>query len=606
MWRYATLEDKNKPIYTMKKILFAAALLASTLAFAQQDAVLMTIDGKPVMASEFLYIYNKNNQESALEKKTMREYLDLFVNFKLKVTEAEAQGIDTTAAFRKELAGYRAQATPRYMVDNEAVDSLIRMSYDRLSRDRRAAHIAVECHADAPDSAVEAALAKINEARVRVTTGLPKKVGKGRRAKTVCEPEEFGAVALEMSSDPNVQENHGELGWITPFRYVYAFEDAVYNTPVGQVTPVFRSGYGFHIALVEEERPHEEVNAAHIMKMVPRDNDSIDAVMKHQIDSIYVLARSGAAFGELAQQLSDDKGSAMRGGELGWFGRGYMVPQFEAAAFALRDSGEISEPVRSRFGWHIIRLNGHRPIQSLDEMRPQIERNVQRDERIKQADLSFLRKTRAEYQLPDTMSDEAVRASADAHLEEKYEDLRHLVREYHDGILLFDVSLREVWDKAAQDVPGLTDYFRRNKKQYTWDQPRFKGYVVYCKDQASARAARSIIRNSPADSIDSFIAQRINLDSVTYVRSQHGLFLQGQNPAVDKYGFRLKEAAFEPDAEFPVVFTVGKVLKAPAEYTDERGKVTTDYQDYLEKQWVEALRAKYPVVIDEEVFRSLQ
>lgn len=566
----------------------------------------MTINGKPVMTSEFLYIYNKNNQESALEKKTMREYLDLFVNFKLKVTEAQAQGIDTTAAFQKELAGYRAQAIPRYMVDSQAVDSLILLSYDRLCRDRRAAHIAVECHADAPDSAVEAALAKINEARVRVTTGLPKKVGKGRRAKTICEPEEFGAVALEVSSDPNVQENRGELGWITPFRYVYAFEDAVYNTPVGEVTPVFRSGYGFHIALVEEERPHEEVNAAHIMKMVPRDNDSLNAVMKHQIDSIFALAQNGADFSELARQLSDDKGSAMRGGELGWFGRGYMVPQFETAAFALQDSGQISEPVRSRFGWHIIRLNGHRNIQSLAEMRPQIERNVQRDERMKQADLSFIRKTRAEYRLPDSMSDEEVRTYANQHLEEKYDELRNLVREYHDGILLFDVSLREVWDKAAQDVPGLTNFFKRNKKQYTWDQPRFKGYVVYCKDQASARAARNIIRNSPADSIDSFINQRINLDSVTYVRAQHGLFLRGQNPAVDKYGFRSKEATFEPDAEFPIVFTVGKVLKAPEEYTDERGKVTTDYQDYLEKQWVETLRAKYPVVINEEVFRTLQ
>ena len=129
----------------MKKTFFAMAALMAAMTVSAEDQVLMTIDGKPVMASEFMYIYEKNNQEASLDPKTMDEYLDLFVNFKLKVTEAEAQGIDTTAAFKKELAGYRAQATPKYMQDNEALDSLVRLSYDHISRDRRAAHIAIQC-----------------------------------------------------------------------------------------------------------------------------------------------------------------------------------------------------------------------------------------------------------------------------------------------------------------------------------------------------------------------------------------------------------------------------------------------------------------------------
>ena len=218
----------------MKKVLLAILFGAMSVGiFAAEDAVLMTIDGKPVMASEFLYIYEKNNQETTIDQKSIEEYLDLFINFKLKVAEAEAQGIDTTEAFLKELKGYRAQATPKYLRDDAAIDSLVEMSYGRMAMNRRAAHIAIQCPMNAPDSVVEAARAAIEDARVRVTTGKAIKKGK----KMVQQPkEDFFAVAREVSTDPGVQETGGELGWITPFRYIYSFENAVYTTPVGEVT----------------------------------------------------------------------------------------------------------------------------------------------------------------------------------------------------------------------------------------------------------------------------------------------------------------------------------------------------------------------------------
>ncbi len=590
----------------MKKILLSLAVLGLGMSLAaQEDKVLMTIDGEPVMVSEFMYIYEKNNQQSTIEQKNIDEYVDLFVNFKLKVHEAQAQGIDTTAEFIKELASYRAQAIPKYMKDEVAIDSMVQLSYNRMCNDRRAAHIALQCPMNADDSTTEATLAKINEIRERVTVGIPVTNKKGKVIKQ--EPEDFFAVAKETSTDPSVGENGGELGWITPFRYVYSFEDAVFNTPVGEITPVFRSAYGFHIALVEEERQHEEVNAAHIMKMVPRGDSLADVRAKEVIDSLYAVVKGGANFEEVARSESDDKGSAMRGGDLGWFGRGYMVKPFEDAAFALKDSGDICAPFRSNFGWHFILMKGHRGIQPLEEMRAQILKNVQRDERMKEADKSFVRKTRAEYNLPEEMSDEEVKAYADAHLEEKYPDLRHLVKEYHDGILLFDVSLKEVWDKASQDHEGLTAYFKAHKKDYAqWDEPRFKGYLVQCKDAAAEKAVRAIIRNSNPDSIDSYIAKRVNIsDSVTYAKCQRGLWTKGQNKAIDKFGFKIKDAEFEPSEDLPRVVAIGKLLKQPEEYTDERGKVTSDYQDFLEKQWVEKLREKYPVWIDEEVRNEL-
>lgn len=565
----------------------------------------MTINGKPVSAEEFLYIYEKNNQAGAVDPKTMDEYLDMFINFKLKVTEAESQGIDTTESFKKELKGYRAQATPKYLQDEAAMDSLIEMSWQHMSKDRRAAHIAIQCPMSA-DSATEAeALAKITAARERIVVGKPIKARGAKAVKYKKDP--FDMVAREVSTDPSVQETGGELGWITPFRYVYPLEEAVYNTPIGEISEVFRTQYGFHIVLVEEERDHVEVKARHIMKMVPRgegSSDSLDMAKKAEIDAI-AKDLTPENFAEVAQRESDDRGSSMRGGDLGWFGKGMMVKPFEDATFSMA-TGTISEPIRTAYGWHIIYKEDERGIQPLDSMRTQIQRQVMRDERAQEADKSFIRKARAEYNLPAEMSDADVKEYADQHLEEKYPELKNLVQEYHDGILLFEVSLREVWDKAAKDTAGLDAYFKAHKKEYTWPAPRWKGYLVQAKDKSSMKAAKAIINSAQKDSVQSYIAHRVNTDSVTYVKVQHGLWEKGKNPAVDKFGFKDKKAEYTPSEALPIVECVGKTLKAPASWEDEKGKVTTDYQDYLEAEWVKVLRAKYPVEVNQEVWQSIK
>ena len=598
-----------------KSILFCAMMAVSLVAMAQKET-LMTINGKAISAEEFLYIYEKNNQAGAVDPKTMDEYLDMFINFKLKVAEAEAQGIDTTESFKKELKGYRAQATPKYLQDQQAIDSLVEMSWRHMSKDRRAAHIAIQCPRSASEEESAEALAKIMDARLRVTTGKVVETKKGKKTITKQMPkEDFYAVAREVSTDPSASENGGELGWITPFRYVYPLESAVYNTEIGQVSEPFRTQYGWHILLVEEERDHQEVQARHIMKMVPRANDadpeqikktdSIAAAKKAEIDSIRAILNSNN-FEEIARAESDDRGSSARGGELGWFGKGMMVKPFEDAAFALKE-GEISEPIRSQYGWHIIQKEGQRGILPLDSMRSQILRSVQRDERIQEADKSFIRKARREYNLPNEMSDADVKAYADEQLENKYPELKNLVQEYHDGILLFEVSLREVWDKAAKDTVGLEKYFQANKKNYTWEKPHWKGYVLFCKDKSSAKAAQAIVRSAEPDSIEAYINRRLNNDSIQYVYLQPGyLYEQGKNAAVDKYVFGDKNAKFTPNENQPIVICEGKKLKAPETWMDEKGRVTTDYQDYLETEWIKALRAKYPVEINKEVWEKIK
>ncbi|MCM1034712.1 MAG: peptidylprolyl isomerase [Paludibacter sp.] len=657
----------------MKKLSLAVTLLitAATLAAQLPDTrVLLTINGEPSTVEEFMYIYQKNNQETQVEQKTINEYLELFINFKLKVKAAEQLGIDTTEAFLKELAGYRKQATPKYMVDPEAEEAAIQKAYGRMLNDRRVSHIAIKCPANATPEEEAAAIEKINRAYTRVTTGLPVVV---RRKTLPGTPEDFAIVAAEMSEDPSVADNGGMIGWVRPFRFVYPFEEQAYNTEVGHISNVFRTPFGFHILKVEEERPHLEVHAAHIMKMTPRGNDSVCAAAKQQIDSLYNILLAGEDFTTIAIQNSDDRGSAQRGGDLGWFGKGQMVPAFEDAAFAIEQEGTLSQPVQSVYGWHIIKLLERRGTPDLADIRDEVIKNIRRSEYQQEIDNAFVEKLKQDYnftqntealapiynlaadydvrdsvfmaaaaQLNDvlfryadeyrTQADFAaylrqntfvqqlptkaviddnyqryvareLRAHEESLLEDKYPELRNLMTEYHDGILLFEVSLREVWDKAGQDTAGITAFFNAHRKDYTWDTPRYKGYVVYCKDKTTAKAAKRIIQSANADSVASYINNRLNLDSVQYVRFEKGLWKQGDNPAVDKYAF--KKGNYQPEEEFPYVFVIGKQLKGAEVYTDERGKVTSAYQDYLEQEWVKALRQEYNVVIDEDVLHTL-
>lgn len=573
-------------------------------AMKAEDKVLMTVDGEPVMQSEFMYIYQKNNQETTVDQKSLDEYLDLFVNFKLKVKEAEAQGIDTTADFKRELASYRKQALPKYMQDQALEDEMIRLSYEHMRVARRVAHIAIECPRSADSAATADALAKINEARERVTTGKKMLVKKGKKMiETVGPKEDFKAVALEMSTDPGVKDNHGEIGWVPIFRFVWIFEKTAYETALGEVSPVFRTPYGFHILTVEEERPFEEVHASHILKMCNTQVDSLSLPVKAQMMGIWQWAKDGMDFAELAKEHSDDKGSAARGGDLGWFGRGRMVQPFEDIAFGMQP-GEISEPFATRYGWHFIKLHEKRGIQPLDSLYGQIQKQVLRDERHQEVDKAYVEKLRKAHNLPASASREEVIAAEEASLEGKYPEFKHLMQEYHDGILLFDVSLKEVWDKASLDTAGLEVFFARNKKNYAWDAPRYKGIVFYCKDQNTQKAVKRMIKAANPDSIQSYIDKRMNVDSVVYVRSEKGLWKQEQNKAVDKLVW--KSGDFEASKEFPYVFVSGKILKNPESYMDERGKVTSDYQDYLEKQWIEELKKKHEVVINREAFEELK
>ena len=646
----------------MKKLsCFAAigALLCCTTLFAH-DEVLMTIDGNDITKEEFEYIYNKNNTNNVIDKKSLAEYLELFKNFKLKVIEAEHLGLDTLPAFLNELRGYRTQLAKPYLTDLSMEEKLCQEAYEHLKQDVEVSHILVKLPENATPADTLAAYQKAMTARKRL------------------DKEDFGTVALELSDDPSVKNNRGYLGFFTGGMLVYPFEKAMYTLADGEISAPVRTFYGYHVIKVHSHRPAVgQVHVSHIMKMVKRDAPEADWQKAH--DEIVAAAervKNGEAFAAVAKEVSDDRGTAMRGGELSWFGVGRMVREFEQAAFALENVGDVSEPVRSPFGWHIIKLEGKRGLDSYEQKRPELLRQMQRDERAQLGRNVLVDRLKAEYnyqekagamdgivaflqqhptvdstyfvavdELTDTLATfadivltqrdlafvlgitsndgapslamfdertkefvaEQILSYEETQLETKYPEFRYLMQEYHDGILLFDISNTEVWDKAAKDTEGLKNYFAANKANYAWDTPHYKGRIVYCKDAATAKTVKKLIAKLPSDSVNSYLDARINNDSVVFVKTTAGLWKKGDNPVVDKLAFKDKTAELAENTEFPVVFVVGKMLKkGPEAYTDVRGAVTADYQNELERRWIEALRAKYPIVVNESVLKTIE
>jgi len=635
-------------------ILFSAALWAQG-----SDPVLMSINGNPVLKSEFEYIYNKNNSNNSLDKKTLDEYVDLFINFKLKVEEAKAQGIDTTKSFVNELAGYRSQLTKPYLTDSKVDEQILKEAYERMKEDVEVSHILIRVAASASPADTLAAWKRINSILKRL------------------EKEDFAKVAKETSEDQDAEKSGGYIGWISAFNTVYPFENSAYNTPVGKISKPVRSAFGYHLIKVNNRRNSlGEILVSHIMRFTTQGNVEKNDAAKAKIDSLYQRVLAGDDFAKLAAEFSEDRASATKNGELPWFGTGRMVPEFETAAFEIKNIGDFSRPVQSAYGWHIIKLLDRKGLGSFESVKADIERKVKRDERANFGQKAFVAKLRDEYKYTEnsenakeivkllegkTLVDSVFQAEAsqlnktlftfadksysqadfvsyvknnsyteqaiaseivneklsqfvtkellayeDTQLEKKYDDFRFLMNEYHDGILLFEVSNNEVWDKASKDTEGLANYFANHKADYVWEKPHFKGWVVSCKDKDSFKAAKAIVKKSHNDSIDKYLRTRLN-DSIQYVKVEKGVYVPGDNKAIDKYGFKLKKSTFEPAAEYPYVFVVGKNLKNhPEDYTDVRGLVTADYQEYLEKEWIVKLRSKFPVVVDKKVLEKIK
>jgi len=475
----------------MKKIATLVAVVCSLNMVAQtSDPVIMKVAGKSITRSEFEYSFNKNNSDGVLDKKSVKDYVPLFVDFKLKVAEAESQGIDTLTSIRKELASYKEQMVlPTIEPDTAFIEREARRTYDNTAA-------------------------------------------------------RFGGQDL--------------------------------------------------------------LTASHIMSLVRQDDSaSKDAAAKATIDSIYAILKAtpkdelAKKFAELATKHSEDPGSAQRGGALGQFGKGMMVPEFENAAFALK-AGEMSAPVKSTYGYHIIYMTERHPFEPYEFHHDNIIKFLE-SRGIREASANALIDSLAQQK---GVEREAIINEFCEKLAEKDLDSKYLSQEYYDGTLMYEVSKKDVWDKAQKDEAGQDAYFKANKGQYTWDAPRFCGIVLHAKDAKSMKNAKSLLKGV-AEEDWAKKAVSLNNDSVKVVRVEKGTFKQGDNANVDNLAFKQKTVEKKPMKDYPVTEVFGKIYKAPRTYKDVKSQVTTDYQNEQEKLWVDGLRKKYNVEVFDDVVETV-
>lgn len=470
----------------MKKLL-TIMLCCSSMALAQQtDPVVMTINGQPITRSEFEYSYNKNNAEGVIDKKTVGEYVDLFINYKLKVIAAQAAKMDTARSFKDEFATYRDQQIRPAMITDADVEQRAREIY--------------------------------REAQQRVD---------------------------------------GAGGLVKPAHILFG---------------------------IRQTDGEDKKNQA-----------------KQRADSVYNALLKGADFAALARQLSDDRGSAEQGGELPWIEKGQTLKEFEDMAFSLR-KGELSKPFLSPAGYHIVLLKDKGNFFPYDSLRTSILRFIEQ-RGIREQIISQKIETLAKAAGPNVTADEVL-AKKRAEMVAKDPNLKYLIQEYHDGLLLFEISSKEVWAKAQSDERGQADYFKKNKKKYKWEQPRFKGIAYYTKDKKDVKAVRKVVKHLPFDQWTEKLHSTFNNDSILRIKVEKGIFKAGDNSLVDRNVFG-KKVPLKLEKDYPYAATYGKKLKAPKDYRDVKAQVVADYQDELEKQWVERLRKQYAVTVNRSVLATV-
>lgn len=467
------------------KLLLGAMLLCGTLSFAQNaDPVIMTINGTDVLRSEFEYSYNKNNTAGVIDRKTVQEYVGMFINYKLKVEAAKEAGLDTMISFQKEFANYRDQQIKPALVTDQDLEAEARKIYEQT--------------------------------RQRI-------------------------------------DNNGGMV---------------------QVAHIL-------IAMRQQATPEEERAA------------------KVRVDSIYQALRNGADFGSLAKQLSQDPTTAQKGGDLPYIVKGQTLKEFEDQAWRLQD-GELSQPFLSPAGWHIMLKKSHRNFYSYADQREHIMKYLDQQrirDRIATVKLDTLAK-----QLNSTPAQ--MLAKKQAEMEARDSSLKYLIKEYHDGLLLYEISNRHVWAKAQKDEHGLMQYFKKNKKKYKWEEPRFKGVAYRAREEKDIKAVRKLLKKTPFERWEEQLRTTFNTDSVFRIRAEKGIFKKGDNALVDHEVFKVHTLPKQIEG-YPYSAVYGKKLKSPKVMDDVRPLVVTDYQEYLESQWVNDLRQKYTVTVNEDIVKTV-
>ena len=642
----------------MKKLIWIALVFVGAQLNAQE--VLFTVGNQSITTEEFKAVYEKNKGVgAALDPKTPEEYLDLYINFKLKIAEAYAQQRDTATGFKNEFGGYRAQLAKPYLSDQGAEDELVRQAFERMQEEVRAAHIMIALEANALPSDTLKAYKQLLELRKSILSGKTK----------------FENAARESSADTWSAKNGGDLGYFTVFNMVYPFESAAYDLEVGYLSMPVRSQYGYHLVKLLERRAASGVVRVRHIFFASNGKSSIQEQQRAErsANEIYSRLEGGEDFISLLA-FSEDRKTKDSMGELPEFGINKMMPAFEEAAFALEAPGDYSAPVETSIGWHVIQLIEKKPLQSFDELKSELKKKVKRDTRSRVGATRFMKRLKTEYdfaiderwlgrtmnlvdknafgtgtwEIPalsrdrvvatfanekiyqsevlefwaknQNQSNEAVRveflrvlfnaysndrmiAYEDGQLELKHADFRNLVREYKEGILLFDLTQEAVWNKAAQDSAGIATHYELIKEDYRWEDRIKATYWVSTDEKLAKKIAKWTAKNKSEK-----VQELLENEDALSVAIQNGTYEKDDNSVIEAV-WQQESGVFGPveldNGSFAVVQIDEFIPSAPKALNEIKGLVIASYQDTLEKEWVNALKSKFEVTINENAKAAL-
>ncbi len=646
---------------TPKNLFLVFFVFLSLTSFSQKKKdVLLTINEKPVYTSEFVRVFKKNlDLVQDDSQKSVDGYLDLFIDYKLKVAEAYAQGLDTTKSYKREFLKYRDQLARNYIYENAITEDIAKEAYERGLEQVNADHILVKIGYEALPKDTLTAYNKIKSIRDKALAG-----------------EDFTELAKKYSEEPGAKERGGKLGWFSVFQMVYPFETAAYNTNVGEISKITRTSFGYHIIKINDRRKKgNDITVSHIMIAPKKKDSTFDP--KERINELYAMLQQGESFESLAKQFSDDKASGKNGGKLRPFGKGQLrAPKFEEAAFKLQKEGEISAPIESKFGWHIIRLEKINPIKSFEEQKAELEKQVSKGERSKKITNTVAHRIKEKYgftknkaympffttyvsdsilnhtweytpiaqqanktlfaignktvtyddfanyiaenqkrtrrlktkeakikELYDEFEIQTVKEYFKQELEKENPEYAAVLDEYRSGLLIFDVMEKNVWNKAKTDSLGLEAFYQENKQNYLW-KTRIDGAIFTATNQAIAKQVKELL--TKGKSIEQ-IKKTINKDDTVSVIVTEGVFELGQPELPKEVEVKNGVSTIYKKEDSFVVLLVKEVLYPSVKpLEDVRGKVISDYQNYLEKQWISDLHKKYKIEINKKVLKKLK
>ena len=640
---------------------FILVLLSTTTVFSQnKKEVLMTIDGKPVYAKEFMRVYNKNLdlvQDEA--QKDIDGYMDLFIDYKLKIAEAEAQGLDKESAYKSEFSKYRDQLSRNYLFEDKVTEELAKEAYERGKEDISASHILIRVDYESVPQDTLAAYNKIKSIRERALKG-----------------EDFTQLAKNYSEEPGAKESGGNLGYFSVFSMVYPFENAAYSTKVGEISKIIRTSFGYHILKVSDRRSKlPKIAVSHIMISDKKGARTFNP--EERINELYTLLKQGESFESLAKQFSDDKNSAVKGGKLNPFTKGDLrAAEFEDAAYELKNVGDISKPVKTDFGWHIIRFDEKLSAESFDQQKESLEKKVTEGDRSKivtnainnkikekygfKKGESFLpyfdtyvdnevlkrkwtmtpipstedktlftignkklgytdfanfistrQKTTRPYKqkeallvdLYDEFETENLKDYFKENLEDENEDYAAILTEYRDGLLIFDVMNKNIWQKAKNDSIGLQAYYNKTKQDYQWKQRVDAEIYSATSEMLAQQIQKMLMEGKTAEEIKAVI----NTNEKVNVLITPGLFEVGQHELPNNLEIKEGVSNVYANNDSFVVVSVKQIIAPGEKSLDEvMGKVLSNYQNDIEVRWMQDLRSKYKVEVNKKTLKHVK